>query len=347
MSENRAANDLQLPHGISRGIIINPSDSGLSNQGAPPSWNEFLAAFNEAYRVSDSQHPEAKGSSSSSSSTTSSPTSTATPEKASAASPSLTPIYIAPAGSPSPTPAEHTPIYIPPPSPAASQAKDSSASTSSTASTSSHGISSGALFAAIFVPIAVLALLASGCLLFFVRRRRRRQDREGVRELKILHQESMDDLSSGPYSARHSRAVAPFTMGLTPDHVAEVNNSPMTNNGPLVTVDGPSYNRNPVSPPPPYKTGGAAGNRTSSGSRSPPGSRSSQLSEANLALHRGNVRSPFADPDDDLVSEMSDRGERARRNRDFDAMSMVSDVSDGPGHRAAHVPVPAPLRISR
>lgn len=332
---------LQWPHGISRGIIINPAD-GLNNQGVPPSWNEFLGALNGAVHGPDLQRSET--STSSSSSTSPSPTSTAGPEKASAAAPILTPIYVPPAGSPSPNsspaPAEHTPIYIPPPSPAASQGKPSSSSASSHGS---HGITSGALFAAIFVPVAAIALVASGCLLFFVRRRRKRQQREGVRELKSLHLESADDLSSGSYSARHSRAMAPFTVGLTPDHVAEVNNSPMTNNGPLVTVDGPSFNRNPVSPPPPYKTGGAPGNRTSSGSRSPPGSRSSQLSEANLALHRGNVRSPFAHPEDDLVSEMSDRGEHVRRNRDFDTMSIVSDMSDGSGHNVAHVP--APLRI--
>lgn len=301
----------------------------------PPWDEELLRAFNEALRNPDSQR---SGGSSSSSSTSPSPTSTAAPEKASAAAPSLTQIYIPPAGSPSPNsspgPAPHTPIYIPPPSPAPSQAKASSSSSPS------NGIASGALFAAIFAPIVALALLTSGCLLFFVRRRKRRQHREGVRELKSLHQESVDDFASSPYSARQSRAMAPFALGLTPDHVVEVNNSPMTNNGPLVTVDGPSYNRNPVSPPPPYKTGGATGNRASSGSRSPPGSRSSQLSEANLALHRGNVRSPFADPEDDLVSEMSDR---ARRNPDFDTMSVVSDYTDSPEAHAAHIP--APLRF--
>ena len=237
-------------------------------------------------------------------------TSTTSPSASSTAAPlaNASPSHVG-----SSAPSAPSPIYIPP------------------ASAQSNGLSGGSLFAVIFVPIVVVSLLASGCLFFLVRRRRRAR-RSGTRELKHLHQDSVEQLSSGGANGRQSRSLTPFSPGLSPDHGPNLTGAGSAHRGPLMTVDGPSYGRTREDPPPPYKTGGATGG--SPGSRSPPRLRSSQLSEANLAMHQQNGRSPFADPEDDLVSEVSEHGERHVRARDGDRASVVSDVSDVAGRHA-------------
>ena len=244
-----------------------------------------------------------------------------------------------------------------------------SATTSATSKppSSSHGkaIPGGALFAIIFFPIVLIAGIIAISTVCLRRRRRRRGDKE-MREMKVLSQGSVDqtaDVKAPGRKAEHAAQLSTSTT-ITQNSYAGVESPPKKEKGLAVQAiphaSSSPRRVDPDPPPPPssnYKrhtsasqvsaVSGVSGISALSPvspipampplpviarSSNLPYPLSNQLSETNLAMHHNTARqSPFTHPDDDQVSEVSDAHDQAGNDRDIDAVSVVSGISQSGG----------------
>ncbi|KAI9748284.1 MAG: hypothetical protein M1815_003369 [Lichina confinis] len=235
--------------------------------------------------------------------------------------------------------------------------------------TTSSGMARGTIFAAIFIPIASVAFICSLCLVCFLRRRRRMK-RHTARGLQTMRQGSVEFLSPAGFSSRQSRAMDPTGDHAKANRFSTSSKTSAIRHGPLITVDGPSYSRPREEPPPPYKNGSPTGGPSASrGSPRPARPDSDQFSSGRMSPSIEHERSPFADPephialyrlphpspfddrreDDGNVSDLSSPGgagagvrrnatTRSKFNRDTDAVSVVSFLSDtGPTRSASQM----------
>ncbi|KAI9820537.1 MAG: hypothetical protein M1832_003728 [Thelocarpon impressellum] len=169
-------------------------------------------------------------------------------------------------------------------------------------------IQGGALFAAVFFPIILLAGLIATAVICM---RRRKRKMEEIREMKSLSQGPVERIPGArPSSLRPETTVQPRGA---PSGAAAATTLPRIEEPP------PAYQKTTVLAPIPQ-------------SPSPPYPQPKPLSEANLAMHgTASPRSPFIDPDDDQVSEVSDQGQRLGHPRHSVAVSVVSGISDMDG----------------
>ncbi|KAI9682742.1 MAG: hypothetical protein M1829_006729 [Trizodia sp. TS-e1964] len=181
------------------------------------------------------------------------------------------------------------------------------------------------LAAVITTPIVVVIILCV-CLFFLIRRQKKR---------RIADEKNARRVSLGPTQqiARRplpSSLAIPWTATPESSYYTSLNHPSDSNAVRPSAPNGMPYAEAMEEPPPPY----LKHSRGAEGGDQPtylPPSDPQPLSESNLALYGeppiGVIRSLFAHPEDDTVSEISARGRRDQR-RDADTLSVVSDISD-------------------
>ncbi|KAF2265159.1 hypothetical protein CC78DRAFT_207433 [Lojkania enalia] len=207
----------------------------------------------------------------------------------------------------------------------------------------SHG---GLHVAAGVVPVVVLAIL--GLVLFFYLRKRKRQSQKSAStsaEMKERNHLSVQPLYAAsppqptPYSAPSSNSPPPppslgapppvilgpivpdssgaYLTGIDTSDVVSMNDRTGLGN-PFADPEVPEEE-----PPPPYRPRSVAALSRDTSLRVPPVAAASQEQTNMMERREPATRSPFDDPDDDTVSDMS--GPTGQRNEN--EMSTVSDIS--------------------